>query len=525
MAMAGLLGKELCRTVRHTFGQFTAIAAIVALGCGFFAGIQATTPDMNEMADQHYRETNLMDLQIRSTIGLDEQEVQAVEQLPDVKTVVAGYQVQCYLPQDVHSYSMSVSSMNMEQAADGAGINLPTLTAGTYPSIPTECLMDANFAKRRGYQVGDTITLQAAEDTTLSDYLQEDTFTISGLTNWSMYVSFERGTAQIGTGALDGYLLVDDSAFSMDVYTNLYVTLDSTADLAAQSDAYTTAANDAKAVMEREGTAILKQRVERETADAQAQLTEARSNLETQQAEYAKNFAQLADAYGTEAASQPVIRCRTAAERCRKTDSGATDENRRLCRQCKMVCTDPRGQCWLFGILGEYGTGAERRSGLSGVLYSDCSVGLPDHDDPYGTRTACGDGYEKSVGLWSISDYGEVPAICRNCHSDRRNNRVADWLSGVPTDYLQCLCNDVLSTGHSVSISLEIGIGLSGRWIALHLSVQCNCLPECPAGTACTANATEAAEIRKADFTGTNPVVVESHWLHGKADVAECLSV
>ena len=306
MTMAGLLGKELCRTVRHTFGQFTAIAAIVALGCGFFAGIQATTPDMNEMADQHYRETNLMDLQIRSTIGLDEQEVQAVEQLPDVKTVVAGYQVQFYRPQDVHSYSMCVSSMNMEQAADGAGINLPTLTAGTYPSISTECLMDANFAKRRGYQVGDTITLQAAEDTTLSDYLQEDTFTISGLTNWSMYVSFERGTAQIGTGALDGYLLVDDSAFSMDVYTNLYVTLDSTADLAAQSDAYTTAANDAKAVMEREGTAILKQRVERETADAQEQLTEARSNLETQQAEYAKNFAQLADAYGTEAASQQL---------------------------------------------------------------------------------------------------------------------------------------------------------------------------------------------------------------------------
>ena len=92
----------------------------------------------------------------------------------------------------------------------------------------------------------------------------------------------------------------------MDVYTNLYVTLDSTADLAAQSDAYTTAANDAKAVMEREGTAILKQRVERETADAQEQLTEARSNLETQQAEYAKNFAQLADAYGTEAASQQL---------------------------------------------------------------------------------------------------------------------------------------------------------------------------------------------------------------------------
>lgn len=306
MTMRGLLGKELCRTIRHTFGQFTAIAAIVALGCGFFAGIQATTPDMNEMADQHYRETNLMDLQIRSTLGLDEQEVADVEKLPNVKAVSAGYQVQCYLPQDVHHDVMSVSSMNMEQAADGTGMNLPTLTAGTYPTTAAECLMDANFAKKRGYQVGDVITLQAAENTTLSDYLQEETFTVTGLTNWSMYIGFERGTAQIGTGALDGYLLVDDSAFSMDVYTNLYLTLDSTADLSAQSDAYTTAADEARDTIEREGTAILKRRVERETVDARTQLEQARSDLETQRAEYAKHFAQLADAYGTEVASQQL---------------------------------------------------------------------------------------------------------------------------------------------------------------------------------------------------------------------------
>ena len=62
-----------------------------------------------------------------------------------------------------------------------------------------------------------------------------------------------------------------------------------------------------------------------------------------------------------------------------------------------------------------------------------------------------------------------------------------------------------------MSVPLEIGIGLSGRWIALHLSVQCNCLPECPAGTACTADAAKAAKVRKADFVGANPVVVESH--------------
>jgi len=306
MAMGALLGKELRRTVQHTFGQFAAIAAIVALGCGFFAGIQATTPNMNEMADQHYRDTNLMDLQILSTIGLDEQEIEAVAALPDVKETYAGYHLECYLPQASHSYTMAVYSLPMQQAAQGAGLNQPSLTEGTYPANANECLLDANFARKHDYHVGDTVTLQAAEGMELSDWMQQDTFTVSGLANWSMYISFERGTAQIGTGSLDGYILVDDAAFCMEQYTNLYLTLNSTEHLAAQSEDYTEAVNTAASALERESGVILKERVERETADAKAQLQEARENLETQQAEYAKNFAQLADAYGTEIAGQQL---------------------------------------------------------------------------------------------------------------------------------------------------------------------------------------------------------------------------
>lgn len=304
MAMGALLGKELRRTVQHTFGQFAAIAAIVALGCGFFAGIQATTPNMNEMADRHYQDTNLMDLKILSTIGLDEQEVEAVAALPDVKEVYAGYYLECYLPQASHSYTMAVYSLSMQQAAQGEGLNQPSLTEGTYPATANECLLDANFARKHNYHVGDTVTLQADEGMKFSDWMQQNTFTVSGLANWSMYISFERGTAQIGTGSLDGYILVDDAAFCMEQYTNLYLTLNSTEHQAAQSEAYTAAVNTATAALEQESGVILKERVERETADAKAQLQEAHEDLETQRAEYAKNFAQLADAYGTEIAGQ-----------------------------------------------------------------------------------------------------------------------------------------------------------------------------------------------------------------------------
>lgn len=267
--MRTLLGKELRRTIHHTLGQFSAIAAIVALGCGFFAGIQATTPNMKEMADTHYQDTHLMDLQIQSTIGLDEQEVEDVAALPDVRETDAGYSLECYLPQGAHSYTVCAYSMSMQAAEQGEGLNLPTLTEGTYPTDATECLLDATFAKKHDYQVGDVITLQAAEGTVLSDTLSQDTFTVSGLVNWSMYVSTERGTAQIGTGSRDGYLLLDESVFCLDVYTNLYLTLDSTSDLDAQSAAYTEAAEDAAAAIEAASDTILQDRIERETAAVQ----------------------------------------------------------------------------------------------------------------------------------------------------------------------------------------------------------------------------------------------------------------
>ena len=38
--------KDIVRSIRHSLGRFVAIAAIVALGCGFYAGLRMTAPDM-----------------------------------------------------------------------------------------------------------------------------------------------------------------------------------------------------------------------------------------------------------------------------------------------------------------------------------------------------------------------------------------------------------------------------------------------------------------------------------------------
>lgn len=45
---------EVARSVRGSLGRFLAILGIVALGCGFYAGLQMCGPDMRIAADRWY---------------------------------------------------------------------------------------------------------------------------------------------------------------------------------------------------------------------------------------------------------------------------------------------------------------------------------------------------------------------------------------------------------------------------------------------------------------------------------------
>ena len=73
--------KMILREFRHSFSRFLAIFAIIALGVGFLAGLLATTPDMRYSMDQYYRQTNLMDLRIVSTMGLTNEMLRRSEAL------------------------------------------------------------------------------------------------------------------------------------------------------------------------------------------------------------------------------------------------------------------------------------------------------------------------------------------------------------------------------------------------------------------------------------------------------------
>ncbi len=90
--MRGAFNKDVLRSVTHSLGRFLAIAGIVALGTGFYAGLRMTAPDMKLAADQFYDGTNLMDIRVVSTLGLTDDDLAALRGVEGVAPVMGAYE-------------------------------------------------------------------------------------------------------------------------------------------------------------------------------------------------------------------------------------------------------------------------------------------------------------------------------------------------------------------------------------------------------------------------------------------------
>ena len=86
------LHKDFFMEIKKSFHRYASILLIVALGVAFFSGVRASKPDMVLSADIFYDESNLMDIRVISTLGLTDEDVEAIRS--------KGSQMLCrYIPQ------------------------------------------------------------------------------------------------------------------------------------------------------------------------------------------------------------------------------------------------------------------------------------------------------------------------------------------------------------------------------------------------------------------------------------------
>lgn len=83
--------KDLKRSIIKSKARFLSIMAMIALGVGFFAGINATKPDMILSADTYYKDYNLSNFRVMSPLGFKDEDIDQVKAMADIESVTTSY--------------------------------------------------------------------------------------------------------------------------------------------------------------------------------------------------------------------------------------------------------------------------------------------------------------------------------------------------------------------------------------------------------------------------------------------------
>ena len=252
-----ILRKDFIMEIKKTMGRFVSIFFIVALGVAFYSGIRASEPSMRITADQYFDDSKLMDLKVMGTMGLTADDIKAIGKVSGIEAVEGGYSKDVLCPAGDNEKVVHMMSMQKD-------FNQVSVVEGRLPEKAGECLVDEDFLSYADLKVGDTVTFHSGDGEALTDSLVTDTYKIVGIGNSPLYISFGRGSSTIGTGEISGFVVVDESSFQMDVFTEAYVRVKEAADETAFTDEYnelSDAGKDAVSKIEEERYKVRRQEI------------------------------------------------------------------------------------------------------------------------------------------------------------------------------------------------------------------------------------------------------------------------
>lgn len=218
--MKRVLLKDSIKEIKNTYKRFISILLMAFLGVGFFAGLRAASPDMIDTFDQFYEDNQVYDIQIISTLGLTDDDIEELEKVDEVESVVGSFEKDGII--DIDNKEIVTKLITIGE------INKPILVDGNMPQNDKECLVEEGFLKSNNKQIGDMVDVEI-EDTTdvygnKKSYLKNSQMKIVGTVQSPLYISRDRGTSKLGTGKVSYYMYIPkENINANDVYTSIYL--------------------------------------------------------------------------------------------------------------------------------------------------------------------------------------------------------------------------------------------------------------------------------------------------------------
>lgn len=277
--MKKALFKDSIKEIKNTYKRFISILLMAFLGVGFFAGIRATSPDMVDTIDNYYKEQNVYDIQVISTLGLTNEDVEALSNVENVDEIMATYETDGKLEIENKEIISKVICIG--------DINKPVLVEGKLPENADECVVEENFLRENNMQIGDTINLKI-DNTTNDDgeeiaYLKNSNLKVVGTVQSPLYISRDRGTTSLGSGKISYYIYIaKENINANQIYTNIYIKIKDIQNYTTGTDEYEEYIEQVKNNIEQIKEQREKARYDLLINSANQKVTDAENELETQ---------------------------------------------------------------------------------------------------------------------------------------------------------------------------------------------------------------------------------------------------
>lgn len=278
-----IFNKEIFRAIKDSFGRFIAITLIVALGCGFYAGLRTTSPNMMLAADSYYDSSNLMDIRIVATLGMEDEDIDVLRGLKGVANVVPAYETDAIAQIETDQYETRIHSLTDE-------INDLGLAEGRLPEKEGECVISADKVMGVPAQIGDEVEI--VEEAT-EDALATKRFTLVGYVHSPYYVSsVSMGSTTLGGGKINQYMYVTADSFSSDFpITEAFIQVAGAKEQTSGTDAYQDLIDDVVDEIEAVSGECEERRVNAIKAEAQDEVDEARDKYDSEERKARKELA------------------------------------------------------------------------------------------------------------------------------------------------------------------------------------------------------------------------------------------
>ena len=224
--------KSILREIKSSKARFISILVIILLGVAFYSGIKASGPNMKAAIENFYNEYHLMDAKIVSSAGLSEEDLKLLDNSDKILDYYASHTVDANLT----NINSVVKFMEYDQDKS-ANINSLEVLEGRLPKNPGEIALDEQALKYGDFKIVDTYTIQCDDE--IKNQLNNNSFKIVGIVRSPLYIEkLAKGTTTVGKGLVDYFAILNKNDFSMEAYSEIYITFKNTKGLESYSDEY-----------------------------------------------------------------------------------------------------------------------------------------------------------------------------------------------------------------------------------------------------------------------------------------------